>query len=266
VKGPDGSTFEAADLPSAREIAELDRLAGLLALVGPIEDEARRVLTAWQPLLLACKKGETAAPRHALRTELARAEALAAALEAQPASEIRDASLACARATVEMVGKWLPARRGSHLQSVAYDGPIAGSTPGSVVPTGPSDESDGSTIRVKRLVQIAVLLAVVSLAAWIVPILLEKQPQPVEEDIYLQAVEAIEAKDLRGSTLVLTMKRGWGKKDVRLQLDDIMAAMEVAGPEPYTQMMVEEPPGRTLAWVHPDGKIEWTATAKGSAR
>ena len=73
---PEGVEPDTSDLPGPREIRKLDRLAGLLALVGPVEKACRDVLKYWQPLLPACQRGETPVPRQRLRTEQARAAAL----------------------------------------------------------------------------------------------------------------------------------------------------------------------------------------------
>ena len=266
---PEGQEPDTSALPGPREIRRLDRLAGLLALVEPVEKAVRDVLTYWQPLLPACQRGETPVPRQPLRTEQARASAMVEALQALPASTIRDEALERMQKAAGAVTRWLPEERGSHLTSSAYDGPIK-STPGSPVPTGPKRSDDDPmraavSRRVKRLSSVIAVLAVLAAANLIVPSLLKRKPQPVDQDAYVEVVPAVLTKELSGSTLVLTMRKFWVKQDILTQTDDIFRLMNVGGPEPYQQMVLRDEAGRNLAWVTLKGRIEWTGPLRSNA-
>jgi len=192
------------------------------------------------------------------------------ALEAQPANDIRDEALARMRRSAEAVARWLPEERGSHLTSQAYDGPVK-STPGSAVPTGPSRRDDDDPIRaavrrrLKRMTLAIAFLALFAAANFILPELLKRKPHPVEQDEYQELVPAVSAKELSGSTLVLTMRPFWVKQTVSLQTDDIFRLMSVAGPEPYNQMVLRDEQGRNLAWVKLTGEIEWVGPLRSNS-
>lgn len=266
---PEGKAPDTSDLPGPREVRQLNRLAGLLALVDPVETAVRDVLKYWQPLLPACQRGETPVPRQPLRTEQSRVAAMVEALEAQPSNAIRDEALERMQKALAAVTRWLPEERGSHLTSQAYEGPVK-STPGSALPTGPR-RSDGDPVdaavrkRLARLGKVIAVLVLIAAANFIVPGLLKKKPRPVEQDAYQELVPAVAAKDLTGNTLVLTMRPFWVKLDQSTQTDDVFRLMKVAGPEPYNQMVLRDEQGRNLAWVKLTGHIEWVGPLRGNS-
>lgn len=267
---PEGKEPDTSALPGPREIRRLDRLAGLLGLVDPVEKAVREVLTYWQPLLPACKRGETPVPRQPLRTEQARADAMVEALEALPSNPIRDDALERMQKVATAVARWLPEERGSHLTSQAYDGPVK-STPGSPLPTGPrkSDDTDPMRAavgrRVRRLMAAIAVLALFAAANLFLPSLLKRKPHEVEQDAYQELVPAVVKKELSGSTLVITMREFWVRQGVLAQTDDIFRLMKVGGPEPYSQMILRDEQGRNLAWVTLKGRIEWVGPLRSNS-
>jgi hypothetical protein len=256
------ATIDAKTIPSLDDPKEIAAVAAAMHL------RAVDLLEFWEPLLVACKSGQSTAPLRDLRGTIKQARALEELVSGRKKTKARDAVLKKTTVAAESLEAWLPQRTVSSTVATKYsrgafdeEDEDADAVPG----IKPPPDSKPRKVKIERPESAArkvlgwlltiLVLAGMGYGAWYV---LQQQTPPARDTAYFNAlVFDVAHKATDPDAVVFTMTLEWLAKPRPEREADITTLRGHLDREATTAMKVVDRKGGVLATVDAAGAVTW---------
>ena len=258
------SLLRRAATVDVKTIPALDDPREMAAVAGALRLRAVDLLEFWEPLLAACKSGQSSAPLRDLRATVREARALEALLQSRKQGKARDAVLKKAQESAERLEAWLPAAKKSAAIATKY---ARGAFD--------EDEDEDGAVKVRPLpdpkarkekpesalrAALGWALTLVALAgmgygAWTV--VQQQRPRPRDAAYFNALVADLTDKRLEPDAVVFEMAPRWLAKDRAAREADIATLRGHTEREGLAPLRLVDARGGVLAQVDAEGGVSW---------
>lgn len=247
---------------NARTIPELDDPREIAAVAAAVRLRTVDLLEFFEPLLTACKGGQSTAPLKDLRSVAKEARTLEALLQTRKKSKARDAVLKIVTGAAQDAEEWLPRRstkstvatkysRGAFDEEEEEDGtPRVKPLP---EPKPPKPETP--FMRFVGWVLTLAALAGMGYGAWYVSS--QQKPRPRDTAYFNALVFAVEDKRLEPDAVVFRMSAEWLAKPRPDRQADVATLGQHLDREGVAAMTFVDRKDAPVATVAADGTITW---------
>jgi hypothetical protein len=249
---------------TVRTIPLLDDPKEMAAVAAALHLRTIDLIEFWEPLLPACKSGQSTAPLKDLRTASQRARALQEVVQGRKESPSRDAVLKKAVAAAERVEAWLPSGKGSSVAPTRYsrgafdeEGEEDGvARPRTAPPPKVKVERPESPLR-RALGWAITLLAIAGMSYGALQVVKQHRPKPRDTAFFNALVADVEDKRLEADAVVFTMSARWLVKPRREREADIDTLRGRLSLERVHVVRFVDKKGGVLASVDESGVVDW---------
>ncbi len=258
------SLIRRAAIVTARTIPDLDDPKEMAAVAAALHLRTVDLLDFWEPLLIACKSGQSTAPLRDLRTASKTARTLQALLETRKPSKARDAVLQKATEAAERVEDWLPAGKTSSATATRYargafdEDEEEGGAVKVRPPPDPKARKERPESPLRRILGWAltvVALVGMGFGAW--QVVQKQTPKPRDAAYFNSLIFEVDDKRVEPDAVVFTMAASWLTKPREAREADLSTLHEHLEREGVDALRVVDRKGGVLASVDVDGAITW---------